>query len=92
MIETLGIVKGSTVRAKWFGKDILAGVRNIFGGEVKEYQQLLEESRTVALQRMEKEAEKLGADAIVNVRFITSEITQAAAEILAYGTAVKFDK
>lgn len=87
--ETLGIVRGSSVRAKWFGKDILAGLRNIVGGELKEYMELLEEAREAAVERMKKDGEELGADAIVNVRFMTSAISQGASEILVYGTAVK---
>jgi len=87
--EILGIVKGNTVRAKWFGKDILAGLRNIVGGELKEYSEMLIEAREQAVDRMIKEAELLGADAVVNVRFATSQVVQGAAEILAYGTAVK---
>lgn len=87
--EVLGLVRGNTVRAKWFGKDILAGLRNIVGGEVKEYTEMLEDAREQALNRMVEDAEKLGADAVVNVRFVTSHITGAASELLAYGTAVK---
>ncbi|MDI6730507.1 MAG: YbjQ family protein [Candidatus Altarchaeum sp.] len=87
--ETLGLVKGSTVKAKWFGKDILAGLRNLVGGEVTEYTELLTEAREEASQRMIKEAEKLNADAVINVRFSTSAISNMASEILAYGTAVK---
>jgi len=90
--ETLGVVRGSSVRAKWFGKDILAGFRNIVGGELKEYMELLEEAREAAMTRMIKDAENLGADAVVNVRFMTSAITQGASEILVYGTAVKLQK
>lgn len=88
--EVLGLVKGNTVRAKWFGKDILAGLRNLVGGELKEYTEMLTESREQAVVRMVAEAEALGADAVVNVRFVTSQISQGAAELLAYGTAVKF--
>jgi uncharacterized protein YbjQ (UPF0145 family) len=87
--ELLGIVKGSTVRAKWFGKDFLAGLRNLVGGELKEYTEMLTESREQAVERMTAEAESLGADAILNVRFVTSQITQGASELFAYGTAVK---
>jgi uncharacterized protein YbjQ (UPF0145 family) len=89
IVEVLGVVKGNTVRAKWFGKDILAGLRNIVGGELKEYTEMLTESREQAVARMTADAEALGADAVVNVRFITSQISQGAAELLAYGTAVK---
>jgi uncharacterized protein YbjQ (UPF0145 family) len=91
IVETLGIVRGSTVRAKFFGKDILAGLRNILGGELKEYTQMFDESREQALSRMVKEAEELGASAVVNVRFTTSQIAQASAELLVYGTAVKVE-
>ena len=87
--ETLGVVRGSSVRAKWFGKDILAGLRNIVGGELKEYKELLDEAREAALQRMIDDANKLGADAVVNVHFMTSTVSQGAAELLVYGTAVK---
>jgi uncharacterized protein YbjQ (UPF0145 family) len=87
--EVLGIVKGNTVRAKWFGKDFLAGLRNILGGELKEYTEMLTESREQAAERMIEEARALDADAVINVRFVTSQITQGAAELLAYGTAVK---
>ncbi len=88
-VEVLGLVRGSTVRAKWFGKDIIAGLRNIVGGEVKEYTEMLEDAREQSINRMVADAERLGADAVVNVRFVTSHITQAASELLVYGTAVK---
>ena len=87
--EILGIARGSTVRARNIGRDIFAGFKNIVGGEISEYTQLQAQSREEALQRMEKDADNLGADAIINVRFSTSVISQGAAEILAYGTAVK---
>jgi len=87
--KTLGLVRGNTIRAKWFGKDIIAGLRQIIGGELKEYTEMLTEAREEALQRMIKEAEKLGADAVVEMRFSASQIMENAAEILAYGTAVK---
>jgi uncharacterized protein YbjQ (UPF0145 family) len=87
--ETLGLVRGNTVRAKHIGKDILALVRNIVGGEVREYMEVLSEAREISLERMVREAEKLEADAIVCVRFSTSSIMAGAAELLAYGTAVK---
>ena len=87
--EVLGIVRGSTVRARNIGRDILAGLKNVVGGEIEEYTKLQAHSREQALQRMISDAEKLGADAIVNVRLTTSMIMQGAAEILAYGTAVK---
>jgi uncharacterized protein YbjQ (UPF0145 family) len=87
--ETLGLVRGNTVQAKSIGKDIKAGFRNIAGGEIKEYTDMLSESREIAIKRMIDKAQKLNADAIINVRFMTSSIMAAAAEILAYGTAVK---
>lgn len=88
--EVLGLVRGNTIRARHLGNDIVAGLRNLVGGEVKEYTQMIGEAREEALLRMEEEAEKLGADAVVNVRFTTSQVMGGAAEILAYGTAVKF--
>jgi uncharacterized protein YbjQ (UPF0145 family) len=87
--ETLGIVTGSTVRAKHIGSDIAAAFKNLAGGEVRSYMDLLSESRKLAIQRMVDEAERLGADAVIGVRFSTSNIMQGAAEILAFGTAVK---
>jgi len=87
--EIIGLVRGNTVQAKHIGKDIVAGFRNVVGGEIKEYTEMLSESREIALKRMEEKAQKLGADAIINVRFMTSAIMGGAAEILAYGTAVK---
>ncbi len=89
--QTLGIVKGNAIRAKHVGKDIVAGLRNIVGGELTEYTQMLSETREIALQRMIKNAESVGADAVVNVRFATSQIMAGAAELLAYGTAVKLE-
>jgi uncharacterized protein YbjQ (UPF0145 family) len=89
VIEILGIARGSTVRARNIGRDIFAGLKNIVGGEIEEYTRLQAESREQALKRMEEDAFKLGADAVINVRLATSVITQGAAEILAYGTAVK---
>lgn len=87
--EVIDIVRGSTVRARHIGNDIVAGLRNIVGGEITEYTKLMAESREQALARMLADAERIGADAVVNVRFTTSMIMQNAAEILAYGTAVK---
>ena len=87
--ETLGLVRGSTVRARHIGRDILAGLRNIIGGEVNEYTKLLAEAREESLQRMIENAEGMGANAIVGTRFITASVAQGAAEIVAYGTAVK---
>ena len=88
--EILGIARGSTVRARNIGRDIFAALKNVVGGEISEYTQLQADSREQALQRMIQDAERLGADAVVNVRLATSMVTQGAAEILAYGTAVKF--
>ena len=87
--ESLGLVRGSTIRAKHIGKDLLAGLRTLVGGEIKEYTEMLVESRNESVRRMEAHAEKLGADAIVNVRFVTSQVMAGAAELFAYGTAVK---
>ena len=87
--EMLGLVKGNTIQAKSIGKDIRAGFRHIAGGEIKEYTEMLAESREIALKRMKDKAEKQDADAVINVRFMTSSIMGGAAEILAYGTAVK---
>ncbi len=87
--ETLGIVRGNTIRARHVGKDILAGLRTIVGGEVTEYTKMLAESREQAIDRMIAEAQSKGADGIVCLRFTTSAVMQNAAELLAYGTAVK---
>jgi len=87
--EVIDLVRGNTIQAKSIGKDIKAGFRHMAGGEIKEYTEMLAESREIALKRMEEKAEKLGADAIINVRFMTSAMMGGAAEILAYGTAVK---
>lgn len=89
IIETIGIVRGSTVRARNIGRDIFAGLKNIVGGEISEYTKLLADSREQAIKRMLDDATKQGADAIVNVRFTTSQVMQGAAEMLAYGTGVK---
>ncbi len=87
--EIIGIARGSTVRARNIGRDIFAGLKNLVGGEISEYTQLLADAREQAIQRMLEDADRLGADAIVNVRFTTSQVMQGAAEMLAYGTAVK---
>jgi len=87
--ETLGLVRGNTIRARNVGRDIMAGLRTIVGGEIKDYTVMLDQARDQAVQRMVKQAEGLGASAIVGVRFTTSQTMQAAAEILAYGTAVR---
>jgi len=89
IIETLGVARGNTVRARNIGTDILAGLRNLVGGEVGEYTKLIAESREQALDRMIDNARSMGADAVVCVRFTTSMVTQGAAEILVFGTAVK---
>jgi len=86
--EHLGLVQGSTVRTKHFGRDIMASLKNIFGGELRGYTELLHESREEAINRMKQQAEAVGANAVLNVRFSTSSITQGAAELFAYGTAV----
>lgn len=90
--ETLDIARGSTVRARNLGRDIFAGLKNLVGGEIKEYTQLMAAAREQAIERMEADAESLGADAIINVRFMTAMVMQGASEILAYGTAVKIRK
>jgi len=87
--ETLGIARGSTIRAKHVGKDILATFRMLVGGELKEYSEMFVEARNEAQHRMLAHAEKLGADAIINVRYTTSQVASGAAELLVYGTAVK---
>ncbi len=87
--STLGLVVGNAVRARHLGRDILASLKNLVGGEIGAYQKLLSESRAQALERMEAEAEGMGADAVVAVRISTSSIANAASEVLAYGTAVK---
>lgn len=88
IVRTLGLVRGNSVRARHIGRDILAQLRNIVGGEVTEYTKLLAESREQALDRMVEEARLLGANAIIGVRFATSMVSQGMAELLAYGTAV----
>jgi uncharacterized protein YbjQ (UPF0145 family) len=87
--ETLGLVKGSTIRARHMGHDIMAGLRNVVGGEVKDYTVMLAQAREEALQRMVEQADKMGANAVVGARFATSMVMSGAAEMLAYGTAVK---
>ena len=91
IIEIVGISRGSTVRARNIGRDIFAGLKNIIGGEIQEYTKLQADSREQAIQRMIDDANKLGADAVINVRLTTSMVMQGAAEILAYGTAVKLN-
>lgn len=89
IVSTLGVVRGSTVRTRNLGRDIFAGLKNIVGGEISEYTKLMADSREQALQRMIEDAQNLQADAVINIRFTTSTVMQGAAEILAYGTAVK---
>jgi uncharacterized protein YbjQ (UPF0145 family) len=88
IVRHVGLVKGNTIRARHLGKDILAGLRNLVGGEIAEYTKLMGESREQSLDRMMEEARKLGANAIVGLRFSTAEVMAHAAEILVYGTAV----
>ena len=89
--ETLGLVRGSTIRARHIGRDIMAGLRNVVGGEVKDYTVMLAQAREEALQRMIEQAEKMGANAIIGTRFVTSMVMSGAAEMVAYGTAVKVE-
>jgi uncharacterized protein YbjQ (UPF0145 family) len=89
IIEILGVVRGNTIRARWFGRDIAAGLKMIIGGEIKGYTKMISDARDEAVNRMVQEARELGADAVVNMRFATSAVMQGAAEILVYGTAVK---
>ncbi len=87
--EIIGIARGSTVRSRHIGRDIFAGLKNIVGGEIEEYTKLQAQSREQAMQRMTRDAQRMGADAIINMRLTTSMVMQGASEILAYGTAVK---
>ncbi len=89
-LETLGLVKGSTIQSKNIGKDILQGLKTIIGGELKGYTEMMNEARALATKRMVQEAEQMGADAVVNIRYSSAAIMQNAAEVIAYGTAVKF--
>ena len=89
IVEFYGVVSGNTVRAKHLGKDILAGFKNLVGGELRAYTELLQESRQEAQDRMVEQARSMGANAVVNVRFATSSVAQGAAELFAYGTAVR---
>lgn len=91
IVQFYGVVSGSTVRAKHIGRDLMASLKNIVGGELKGYTELLQEARVDALRRMSEQAESLGANAVVNVRFSTSSIAQGAAELFAYGTAVRVE-
>lgn len=89
-LEMLGLVKGSTVQSKHIGKDIGAGFKTLVGGELKSYTEMMEDARRIATERMIAEAQNLGADAVVNVRFASAGIVQGAAEVIAYGTAVRY--
>lgn len=91
IVEHFGLVSGNTIRAKHFGRDFMAGLKNIFGGELKGYTELLQESREEATSRMIEQATELGANAVINVRFSTSSVASGAAEIYAYGTAVRVE-
>jgi len=91
LVKTLGLVKGNTIRARHIGKDVLAAMKNLMGGEIEEYTKMVAESREQSLDRMVEQARELGADAVINVRFTTSSMMQGAAELLAYGTAVKLE-
>ncbi|MEK5332574.1 MULTISPECIES: YbjQ family protein [unclassified Lysinibacillus] len=90
--ETLGLVKGNSVQSRNIGRDMMAGLRNIVGGEMKEYAEMLVRSREIATNAMEEEAKRLGADAIVAIRYSTSSVMDGTSEVLAYGTAVKLKK
>ena len=89
-LEMLGLVKGSTIQSKNFGKDITQALKTLVGGELKAYNEMMNEARALATKRMVTEAENLGADAIVNIRYASSAVVQGAAEVIAYGTAVRF--
>ena len=89
-LEMLGLVRGSTIQTKNIGRDISQGLKTIVGGELKSYTDMMNKARDISTERMIEEAEKLGADAIINVRYATSAIMQGAAEVMVYGTAVKF--
>lgn len=89
-LETLSIVKGSTIQVRHMGKDIMSGLRTIVGGELQEYNEMMNSARALATKRMVEEAESLGADGIINIRYASSAVMQGAAEVIAYGTAVRF--
>ena len=89
-LEMLGLVKGSTIQSKHLGKDIAQSFKTLVGGELKSYNDMMNEARAIATKRMVAEAEELGADAIVNIRYSSAAVMQGAAEVIAYGTAVKF--
>lgn len=89
-LEMLGLVKGSTIQTKNVGRDITQSFKHLVGGELTSYTQMMNEARAIATKRMAEEAESMGADAVVNIRYTSSEVMQGAAEVMAYGTAVKF--
>jgi uncharacterized protein YbjQ (UPF0145 family) len=89
-LETLRLVRGSTIRSKHLGKDLMAGLKTIVGGELTGYSEMINEARAIATKRMVEDAESLNADAVVNIRYATSNVAQGAAEVLVYGTAVRF--
>lgn len=89
-LETLGIVKGNVVQCRNVGRDFMAGIKTLVGGELKEYTEMLNQARQIAIKRMVDEAETMGADAIINIRYASSSIMQGEAEVIAYGTAVKY--
>ena len=89
-LETIGIVKGNIVQTKNFGKDFMAGIKTLVGGEIVQYTEMLNQARQIAVKRMVDEAQALGADAIINVRYASASVMQGAAEVMAYGTAVRF--
>jgi len=91
IVEHFGIVQGSTVRAKHIGRDIMASLKNLVGGELAGYTELLQDSREEAMRRMGEQAEQMGANAVVNIRFATSSVAQGAAELFSYGTAVRVE-
>ncbi|MCI1965362.1 MAG: YbjQ family protein [Oscillospiraceae bacterium] len=89
-LETIGLVRGSTIQSKNIGRDITQGFKSIVGGELTSYTEMMNKARALATKRMAEEAEQLGGDAVVNVRYVSSSVMQGAAEVMAYGTAVKF--
>jgi uncharacterized protein YbjQ (UPF0145 family) len=89
-LETLSLVKGSTIQSKHVGKDIMSGLKTLIGGELTAYNEMMNDARALATKRMVEEAESLGAEGVINIRYASSEIMQGAAEVIAYGTAVKF--
>ena len=91
-LETLGIVKGNVVQCRNVGRDFMAGIKTLVGGELKEYTEMLNQARQIAVKRMVDEAQSLEADAIINIRYASSSIMQGAAEVIAYGTAVKYKR